>query len=217
VRPIFFTLPLGLLFACVGALMYLQSLRPATAEAMNMGPKHPVTPEMQAAIDAMEQKTAPSFELPDETGKVRTLEEFHDGKPLLLYFIKDGCPCSIESEPLFQKLYRHHEGRVNVVGIIGSDSDVAAKWKEMFETPYPVLASPDHKVMQAYDVPRSVYTVLITPEGKIARMWGGYSARMLLEANSLLAALSDASEKPFEPDYAPEELSSGCSFMSDEE
>jgi peroxiredoxin len=210
-RPIFFTLPLGCLFACLGGLMYLSKLRAPVIDA-DFKPRHPVTAEMQAEVDDRALKAAPAFSLKDQEGKTVTLSELHKGKPLFLYFILDGCPCSIEAEPLFIRMYKHHGGAANFAGVIGSDVSIAKRWASDFETPYPVLSSADHKVMQEYGAPNSVYCAVISKGGKIVKMWAGYSAAMLEEVNALLAQEAGTEEKPFDPAYAPKELASGCSF-----
>ena len=211
-RPIYLTLPLGLLFACLGVLLHLQKLRSAPVVEAEFRPRHPVTSEMQSAVDSRALKAAPPFNLKDAAGKEMTLTSLLDGKPLFLYFILDGCPCSIEAEPLFHKLYRQHKTAANFAGIIGSDTKIAARWVQEHRTPYPVLSSADHKVMQEYGAPNSVYCAVISKGGKIVKMWAGFSAKMLQEVNALLAQESGTDEKPFDPDYAPQELASGCSF-----
>lgn len=180
------------------------------------GPVHPVTDPMNASALSMARTAAPDFKLPDIDGNLKTLKVAQDGKPTFIYFIKDGCPCSTEAEPLYQNLYAHlnpdEQVRVNFVGIIGSDEKIGKAWSMRFNTPYTVLCAPDHKVMKAYKSPNSAYGVLLDGNGKIVKQWPGYSKRILLEINTMASELLGEMPKKFDPTYAPLEDSSGCSF-----
>lgn len=177
-----------------------------------MVPRHPVTPEMWEDAKLRTDTPAPNFEVTDTTGKTHTLASLTGEKPLLLYFILDGCPCSIDSEPLFQRLYLHHEGRANFLGVTNGSEEIAKMWVKDWISPYPVAANPSLDVMNTYKVERSVYCLLIDKDGEIVKMWPGYSAEMMVEASKLISDLTGEKTAPFDPLYAPKEMTSGCSF-----
>ncbi|MEQ1822008.1 MAG: redoxin domain-containing protein [Fimbriimonadaceae bacterium] len=204
------TIPLSIAFAGLGVYM-AWSVKPAAPPA-NV-PVHPVSPQMAARASEKSARVAPEFRLPDGTGAKHSLNEFLD-KPTLVYFIKQGCPCSIEAEPVIQELYKHLNKMANFVGIIGSPVDIAAAWTKDHQPPYPVLSDPSFATMKAYDAPNSVYSTLIGKDGKIIKQWAGWSERMLLEANSLIAQAAEKPEEPFDAQYAPKQDSSGCSFYT---
>lgn len=208
-RPIYFTLPLGLLLMSAGALMWLKSHPPVPMT--DPEPKHPVTTQMREDTEAKSKKSAPAFELVDSKGEKRSLAELSKDKPVFLYFIKDGCPCSIEVEPLFHELYKQHGDKVNFVGIIGSDQKVAAKWVENFKTPYTVLADPDELAISAYEAPSSAYSALVY-DGKIQKMWPGYSKPILLQIHVSMVNATGVKLTDFDTQYAPLKDSTGCSF-----
>ena len=66
--------------------------------------KHLVTEPMTEKAKAQEQKPAPDFALTDPvSGKIISLKELTAEKPVVVYFIKDGCPCSQTYEPFIQE------------------------------------------------------------------------------------------------------------------
>lgn len=179
-------------------------------------PKHPVTKEMWQDAEKAAGQPAPLFEATDANGASHSLASLTGDKPLVLYFIKDGCPCSNDVEPLYQRMAAKYGDKVRFAGVINGDADVAKAWLAKMETPYPVLLDPEIKVVKEYKADRSVYLLVIGPDGNIVRMWPGYSQTMLSELNATLAKMTGTEETPFDAAYAPKEPTSGCSFYSDD-
>jgi peroxiredoxin len=204
----------GLALASAGTLLYTQSLRPhvSSPEILEGLPKHPVTDEMLLATDAKSQKLAPAFSVRDTKGRTVTIAPPVADKPQFVYFVLDGCPCSFESEPLFQDLYRQFDGQVEFVAVTNADEKKAAQWQTQMSVPYPVVADPQLEIVRAYEAINSVYSALIDRDGAIVKMWPGYSKDILLEINDLMADAAGIEAKPFDTKYAPLEKSSGCKF-----
>jgi peroxiredoxin len=167
---------------------------------------------MAVETAAMAGKTAPEFKLDDSKGKEWTLASLSQGKPVYMYFILDGCPCSTDAEPLFHELYKRYRNEITFVGVIGSDQATAAKWAKEHEMPYTILADPKLEAIRAYRAKHSVYNLLITSDRKIDTMWPGYSQDMLRDVNTRMGAVTSGTAKDFDPLYAPLKLSSGCFF-----
>jgi len=205
--------PAALALAGAGTLLYLRAQMSFGIQPPTEGvPKHPVTDPMREDAEAMARKPAPDFEIPDLDGKLWTRESAQAGKPTLIYFILDGCPCSTDAEPLIQSLRKTHEGRINFVGVIDSAPEKAKKWVKDHNTQNLVLISRDAAVMKAYESPRSVYSALVDTKGRIIKQWPGYSKRILTEMNEEMARASGVPTPKFDTAYAPVEDSSGCSF-----
>lgn len=201
------TIPLSILLAGAGFFLALAN-RPAPPP----GPVHPVTTEMRTNAERMKLKTAADFNLKDANGKSYTLAQATEGKPTLLVFIKYGCPCSIEAEPILQELAKHHGDKAKIVGIIDKGPKETKEWIKNNESKQLILCDPDLTTMKSYDSPNSVYSTLIAPDGKIEKQWPGWSKRILEEENTLLHKLSGQPLRKFDTSYAPVEDSSGCSF-----
>jgi len=213
-RLFYFTLPLAVVMAGTGVWLLTSASRFVPTNSPNNGtePRHPVTPDMSAGATALAKKIAPDFSLPDSRSQIHTLSELTKDKPLYIYFILDGCPCSTDAEPLFHKLWERYKNQINFVGVIGSDQKTAAQWQKDHQMPYTILADPQLKVIHAYDARHSVYNALVTRDQRIDKMWPGYSHDMLIEVNSHMASLLGIPEQPFDPLYAPLKLSSGCVY-----
>ncbi|MBS1713646.1 MAG: redoxin domain-containing protein [Armatimonadetes bacterium] len=175
-------------------------------------PRHPVTGPMLRDAKAQIGQTAPAFSLPDPEGRTVALQGLTKIGPVVLVFTKDGCPCSIESQPFFNRLAEGYSGKVAFLGIIDGPAHVASKYRDDFKVPYPMLLAGDGAVYKAFRASRSVYTTLIGPEGKVLRQWPGYSKDMLKDLNFELARYTGIKPIDIDLSMAPEKPSSGCSF-----
>lgn len=94
---------------------------------------------------------APDFELPDETGAVRSLEEFR-GKPVVLYFYpKDDTPGCTKEACSFRDGYGEYaRAGVVILGVSPDTSKSHARFKEKYNLPFTLLADVDHQVCQSY-------------------------------------------------------------------
>ena len=96
---------------------------------------------------------APEFSLPDEDGKIRNLSDY-EGKKLILYFYpKDNTPGCTKQACGFGELYpQFNKKGVEVIGISKDSVASHKKFKEKYTLPITILADPELKVIQAYDV-----------------------------------------------------------------
>lgn len=174
-------------------------------------PIHPVTPQMLVATVERTGKPAPEFNLTDGKGKRWTLESATAGKPMFVYFILDGCPCSAAAEPFYQRLAKAYGDHASFAGIINADPSKAAAWAKDFGTPYPVLSDPKLVAIKGFEAKHSAYSALVV-NGKITRMWPGYSVDMLREASGEIANAAHVPVAEIDTTAAPKKFSSGCVF-----
>ena len=219
-KPAYITVPLGLLLALSGAVLFLLAKRqeaPGTLIASTewgvlAQPRHPVTPEMWKEANSARGVLAPAFAANDSDGTMVDLAAMAREHPIFLYFVQDGCPCSIEAQPHFERLYQRFRGKVFFVAVSDADPAGAKKWKSEFSVPYSVVPMPSQEVMHLFSVKRSVYSLLIGKGQAIIRMWPGYSADMLKSLNQEMAQAVGEKAKDFDPKLAPIEMTSGCAF-----
>ncbi|MGV3617146.1 MAG: peroxiredoxin family protein [Fimbriimonas sp.] len=213
-RLFWITVPAGLAFASAGGLMYLAAMGPHTDGQGFEIPqeRHPVTPEMERETAALAKRVATAFETKDFEGKPVTIAPANGERPQFVYFVLDGCPCSYDAEPLFQRLSKRYKGKIDFVTITNADEKKAREWSVQMLVPYPVISDPGKEIIGAYEAKSSVYSALITKDGRIAKMWPGYSQKILADQNALMAKLTGVKETPFDAQYAPEEKSTGCAF-----
>lgn len=217
------TVPLGLALTVAGVVLLMLAKRQeqpgklisSTEWGVLAQPRHPVTPEMWKEAGAASGVTAPEFVAPDSEGKSVDLAKLAAAGPVFLYFVQDGCPCSIEAQPHFERLYQRYKGEIAFVAVSDADAPHAKKWKSEFSVPYSVVPMPKQDVMHLYSVKRSVYSLLIGKGQKIIKMWPGYSADMLRSLNEEMAAAIGRKAEDFDPKLAPIEMTSGCAFSPD--
>jgi peroxiredoxin Q/BCP len=123
---------------------------------------------------------APGFQLPDATGKLHQLQDYH-GKWLVLYFYpKNDTPgCTKEACSFRDDLFALEKLGAKVVGVSVDDSDSHARFAKKYSLPFPLLADTDGKVADSYGALTNLgiiklakrYTFLIDPAGKIAKTY----------------------------------------------
>jgi peroxiredoxin Q/BCP len=127
---------------------------------------------------------APDFNLPDQDGKTRTLEDFR-GKWLVLYFyVKDDTPESAEQARGFRD-YVHELAalRAQVVGVSVDDFTSHAHFARKYALAFPLLADSTGEMAARYHSlegdgspgnPGNLAkrnTFLIDPQGRIAKIY----------------------------------------------
>ena len=127
---------------------------------------------------------APIFKLPDQDGKIHSLEDYK-GKWVLLYFYpKDDTPgctkeaCAIrDSFPDFKKL------KITVLGVSTDSVKSHGKFVEKYKLPFTLLSDESKSLVEKYGVwAKKKFmgreymgtlrtSFLINPEGKIAKIY----------------------------------------------
>ena len=137
---------------------------------------------------------APSFTLPSQDGSPVSLDSFH-GKWVVLYFYpKDQTSgCSLEAHNFQRDLPKYNALNAIVLGVSLDTVDSHRVWCTKDSFTFKMLADPEHKVVDQYGVPLMSHagadyasrdTFLISPDGKIMKMWQvkdipGHSAEVL--------------------------------------
>ncbi len=174
-------------------------------------PRHVATSEMARASRAMIGRPARAFSKPATDGKTHRLDEMLGRGPVVLTFIKAGCPCSEAAQPFFNKLRDAYPG-ASIRGVINVPTEAAKRWAKKFGVTYPLLLDPREEMVRDYGAENSAYVVLINSRGEIAKHWPGYSESMLRELGALLAGMIGSAEKRLDVADAPAELYTGCPY-----
>ena len=96
---------------------------------------------------------APAFELPDQNGRIHSLEEYRGKKVILYFYPKDNTPGCTKQACGYSQLYPQFEEKGVVV--LGISKDTVAshkKFEEKYGLAFTLLADPERKVIEAYDV-----------------------------------------------------------------
>lgn len=174
-------------------------------------PKHLVTPKMAEASRGMTDRPAPSFHLADIRGNMQDLDALRARGPILLTFVKRGCPCSESAQPYFNRLANAYPA-ASFLAVIDAEAEPARRWAKDHDVAYPMIPDPACNVMRDYAAENSAYVVLIDTRGQIVHHWPGYSAGMLDEVGRNLATRTGERFAPIDVTDAPEDLYSGCPY-----
>lgn len=96
---------------------------------------------------------APDFTLPDQNGTLHSLSDYKGRKLILYFYPKDntaGCTkqaCGFsERYPLFR------EKGVEILGVSKDSVESHKRFEQKYGLAFPLLADPERKVIEAYDV-----------------------------------------------------------------
>ncbi len=134
---------------------------------------------------------APDFSGKGSDGKTHTLKSLTGKKPLVLYFIGHTCPINAQAVTYYNRVATAYKGKVNFVGVIDTDAAGYKAWQNQFKAPYPVIFDKDLKIIRSYKAERSPWTILVSPQGNIQKVWEGYS---IGEINELSASIAGATK-----------------------
>ena len=96
---------------------------------------------------------APDFSLPDQNGKLHTLEEYKGKKVILYFYPKDNTPGCTKQACNFGQLYPQFTEKGAVVIGVSKDSVAShKKFEEKYGLPFTLLSDPELTCIQAYDV-----------------------------------------------------------------
>ena len=132
---------------------------------------------------------APDFTLPDQDGKMVSLENFKGQKVVLYFYPKDNTPGCTKQACNFGELYPHFREKGAVVIGVSKDSVAShKKFQVKFGLPFTLLSDTELKVIQAYGVwqEKNMYgkktmgvvrsTYLIDEKGIIVKAFGKVKA-----------------------------------------
>jgi thioredoxin-dependent peroxiredoxin len=127
---------------------------------------------------------APEFQLPDQDGKVHSLENYK-GKWIVLYFYpKDDTPgCTKEACGFRDNSTKLTDKNIVVLGVSKDKVSSHKKFANKFELNFPLLSDESKEMIQSYEALGEKkfmgktfmgihrYTYLINPEGSIAKAY----------------------------------------------
>ncbi len=96
---------------------------------------------------------APDFELPDQDGAIHSLKQYRGQKVILYFYPKDNTPGCTKQACGFSERYPQFKEKGAVVLGISKDSVAShKKFAEKYGLIFTLLADPERRVIEAYDV-----------------------------------------------------------------
>ena len=204
-------LPFSLVMALVGGYLVVLAKAPAQPEFVSPT-RHEATPAMERLVASLSKQVAPLDQAKEGDGTLFSVSDALRKGPVFVYFVKHDCPCSVDAEGLFHRLYAKWKGSVSFVAVIDTTAAAAQEWKTNYEMPYPAIPDPDEKIIHSFHATNATFSALVNPDGRIQRMWPGYSRGYLLDMNASMANLTGKPVGVLDTAYAPLAKTSGCAF-----
>ncbi len=146
--------------------------------------KEASTPPDMAKAAAMEQKAAPSLTIaayPDD--KKIELSQLYGKKPIYLNFWATWCPPCVREMPFMNELYPQYKDKLDFV-VVSVDSKRSQLDEFVKKTGYnfPIYTTDNESAGKAFGLQGIPTSVLITPDGKIAKIHIGSMSKEEMEA-----------------------------------
>ena len=130
-------------------------------------------------------EVAPDFSLQDQDGRTVALADLLKERCVVLYFYpKDDTPgCTTEACNFRDEHSALGAAGAVVLGVSADSVDRHRKFASKYSLPFPLLADPEHRMLEAYGVwgEKSLYgrkfqgitrtTFLIGPDGRVKQVW----------------------------------------------
>lgn len=147
--------------------------------------------------------TAPGFTLPSQTDAMVSLKDFK-GKYVVLYFYpKDMTSgCTIEAHNFERDKNQYVAANAVVLGVSLDSVESHKSFCSKDSLTFKLLADPDHKVIDAYQVPvtgtgpmkyAKRETYLIGPDGKVLKFWQVKDVQT--HSDEVLAAIAESNKQ----------------------
>jgi peroxiredoxin len=176
--------------------------------------KHYVSPRQLADSNSMVQRQAGDFRATAQDGRRMDWDDLSGGRPVVLIFIKEGCPCSVEVEPFFRRVEKLYASEARFAGVIDAGIEVAARYAIEQGVTHPILADPERRLIGRFQAKNACYVVLLTRGGVIDGFWPGCSADTMRQLGRRVAGLAGVEERPLDVSVMPASLTTGCPFKS---
>ncbi|MBP5669497.1 MAG: thioredoxin-dependent thiol peroxidase [Lachnospiraceae bacterium] len=96
---------------------------------------------------------APAFTLPDQNGKMHSLKDYKGKKVILYFYPKDNTSgCTKQACGFSDRMPQFTEKGAVVLGISKDTVESHKKFEEKYGLKFTILADPERKVIEAYDV-----------------------------------------------------------------
>jgi peroxiredoxin len=174
--------------------------------------KHYVTPAQLVESGALTDRRIPSFSAVVRDGTIFTWSGMGEARPIVLFFIRRDCPCSLEFERFFRRLAGRYRDVAGFAGVIDGGTVVARAYATANEIPYRVLADPDRAIIDRFEAKNGGYVALVRADGAMDAVWPGCAAEMMRELGRRIAELGAVRERPIDVAGMPGALTTGCPF-----
>jgi len=175
--------------------------------------RHYVTPDQLVECGNLADRRVEPFSAIAHDGVAFTWPGADRARPLVLVFIKRDCPCSVEFEPYFHRLFERYLDVADFAGVIDASLDSARAYAVANKVPYRVLADPDRTIIMRFEAKQGGYVALLGVRN-VDTIWPGCSAEMMRALGRRIADKGAIAERPIDVSGMPTVLTTGCPYTS---
>ena len=144
---------------------------------------------------------APDFELPDQNGVLHKLSDYRGKKIILYFYPKDNTPgCTKQACGFSERKSLFTDKNVVILGVSKDSVASHKKFEEKFGLAFTLLADPERKVIEAYDVWKEKMNY-----GKISM--GVVRTTYLIDEEGMIIKANDKVKAADDPEKMLQELS----------
>src|SRR5581483_960538 len=123
---------------------------PAEARPVHADERHYVSPRQLADANAMIAQGVGPLRATAHDGRDLGWDDLSGGKPVVLVFVKDGCPCNADVEPFVQRVEARYRDTARFARVIDADVAAAARYAREQGVESPVLADPGQRLIRHF-------------------------------------------------------------------
>ncbi len=169
-----------------------------------------LTQSNQGKQDTKPGASAPIINGTLTNGKTFDLHKTAKESPVLVVFISTSCPVTNESAPHFENILKAYKSsKMSFVGVVNSNKSSAERWASNQKATIPMIPDAEKKIIRAYGITNAPSAALIGKEGKVIKIWKGYSRVILEEINSEIAKALGTKTVALDFSKAPRNLQAG--------
>ena len=135
---------------------------------------------------------APDFELPDQNGVLHKLSDYRGKKIILYFYPKDNTPgCTKQACGFSERKSLFTDKNVVILGVSKDSVASHKKFEEKFGLAFTLLADPERKVIEAYDVWKEKMNYGKISMGVVRTTYLIDEEGMIIKANDKVKAADD--------------------------
>ena len=147
---------------------------------------------------------APDFTLPDQNGTMHSLKDYRGKKVILYFYPKDNTSGCTKQACGFSERYPHfREKGVEILGVSKDSVESHKRFEEKYGLAFTLLADPERKVLEAYDVWKEK-----TNYGKVSM--GVVRTTYLIDEKGVIIRAQDKVKAAYNPEEMLQAISEGA-------
>ncbi len=133
-------------------------------------------------------KQAPNLSGATVKNKSFSLATARTNGPVLVYFISTTCPVTDAAAKYMERTRTGFANtKLTVIGVTNASKSESQKWLTSHRIQFDAIPDSAKRIISAYGVQSAPTAFLIAKNGKVLKVWDGYSAGFLKEAATMAA------------------------------